>query len=90
MDQNLSENKDLNNYLEFFSFVHNKPLQLGTLVKVSPENDYASDWPETYVITGLNWDPKSRRINITIADNFEDGGSDGWTPDDLIPVNLVK
>jgi hypothetical protein len=57
---------------------------------VSPENDYASDWPETYVITGLNWDPKSRRINITIADNFEDGGSDGWTPDDLIPVNLVK
>jgi hypothetical protein len=86
MPQNLSENKDLKDYLEFFSFVHNKPLRLGTLVKVAPDNEYASDWPGTYLITGLNWDPQRHKINITIADDVDDGGADGWDPDDLIPV----
>jgi len=72
--------------LKMFVFVHGRPLEVGMMVKVDSSHEYAGDWPEEYIVTGINWDNCRQIINVTIADNWEDGGADGWSPEDLNPA----
>ena len=65
------------------------PLQLGTKVKVNPNNEYYEDWKGEFVISGISLNA-FHKINITIAPNLQAVGchhSDGWSVYDLRAVN---
>ena len=69
------------------------PFRVGHLVTVSPSFKYASDWPGTYIITGMSWDYQrgdGHEINITIASEDDIvkrcGPADGFRTIDLIPA----
>ena len=65
--------------------------KFGDVVVVQPSAKYAADFPEVFVITGIDWHPNRKwlvpvdKVNITVvpADSLTDGGTDGFTPDDL-------
>jgi hypothetical protein len=68
------------------------PFRLGSKVKVAASNPYASEWPGTYVVTGMEWDYRRGPyvFNITIASDEDivhgHGATDGWSADDLTPA----
>jgi hypothetical protein len=74
-------------------FVEICPYRIGSRVKVSPTNQYAGEWPDTYVVVGIFWDYQKgagHDINIAIASDDDIirryGSTDGWTPSDLMPA----
>jgi hypothetical protein len=67
------------------------PFHVGQRVTVSPNCEYASDWPGQYVITGIRWKYQGEgRIDISIASDDEitkrHGDTDGFRPHDLLPA----
>jgi len=69
------------------------PLRIGHAVRVSPNNEYFSDWPDVYVVVGLEWEYQrgcGSKLNISIASDEEIemryGSTDGWGVDDLLPA----
>lgn len=69
------------------------PFRIGSRVKVSPTNKFASDWPGTYAVVMTEWTYKvgaGHGINIGIASDDDitnrNGWTDGWSPDDLLPA----
>jgi hypothetical protein len=69
------------------------PFRIGSRVKINPEHGLALDWPGNYAVVGIAWEYQKgdgTGINISIADDDEiaarDGSTDGWSPDDLLPV----
>lgn len=74
------------NELNLFEATHGQPLGIGMLVIVDPESSYAPDWRGKFLVTGIQWDPHRRRFNITVSEDWADGGMDGWRPQDLKPA----
>lgn len=67
------------------------PFRLGARVKVSPSNRYSKEWPDIYIVTGLEWDYRTGPfVNISIAgeDEILQGSTptDGWHVEDLLPA----
>jgi hypothetical protein len=69
------------------------PYRIGSRVRVSGTSEYAGDWPDTYAVVSITWDYQKgdgHGINIAIAHDNDIvgryGSTDGWSPDDLIPV----
>ena len=62
-----------------------KPLQIGQKVKVSDTNEFADEWNEEYVMTGISIN-YYKELDITIAATLAEAGSDGWKVCDLIPI----
>jgi len=66
-------------------------LSLGQHVVVCTGAPYANDFPEVFVIAGIDWHAARPRpvaadqINVTIlpTTNLEEGGTDGFVPEDL-------
>lgn len=75
--------------MQFFKQLHGENLAVGSHVTVDKKNEYASDWPDKYVVIGISWDRRRDVYNVTLAeiDDIKDGGCDGWSLDDL---NLVR
>jgi len=79
------------NDLERFEAVHGKPLYVGMSVTVDPSNQYASEWQGQFVVLGIQFQQSRHKLlpggfNITIGDDWNDSGCDGWKPDDLRPA----
>lgn len=65
----------------------------GAKVVVKHTHKYSGDFPEVFVISGIEWHHSSTRwrsvendqANITLIpqSDLKDGGTDGFTPDDL-------
>lgn len=72
--------------LQIFASVHGIPLTVGLKVTIDPRNEYANEWQGEFLVTGISWDIHSKRISVTIAEDWNDGGSDGWGPEDLHPA----
>jgi hypothetical protein len=69
------------------------PFRIGSRVRVNSEHKYAADWGDTYAVVGITWDYQrgvGNGINIAIASDRDIlaryGSTDGFSPDDLIPV----
>jgi hypothetical protein len=70
------------------------PYKVGHRVKLAPTCEYASEWPDTYIIVGIDWDYQrgdGHGINISIASEEEivarHGSTDGFRPHDLLPAS---
>jgi hypothetical protein len=74
------------NELEIFQAIYGLPLIIGMKVTIDPSNEYASEWQGEFLVTGINWERNQKRMNVTIAENWSDCGSDGWRTEDLRPV----
>lgn len=68
--------------------------RVGQRVRVSQSSVYAHGWPDVYVIVGIQWEyylGDRFQFNISIASEDEierrSGSTDGWSPEDLIPVH---
>ena len=69
--------------LEIFQLVQGAALTIGSKVKVDRFSTFASEWQGEYLVLGICWDRDTDRFNITIGDDWDDPGCDGWTADDL-------
>lgn len=70
-----------------FSLLHNKDLCIGMKVTVDPANAFVSEWGGEFIVLGIEYSKQYQCINVTIGDDWNCGGTDGWKPEDLIPVN---
>ena|ERR1700723_3412349 len=73
------------------------PFRVGQRVTVKPGNGWRMDWiGGEWVIVGITWEYQrgDGRLNIAIASDDEiehgHGASDGFRPDDLLPVMPPK
>jgi hypothetical protein len=68
-------------------------LPFGSKVFVREGTSHANDFPEVFVVSGIEWHHASTRfrsvpndqVNITLIpmSDLRDGGADGFTPDNL-------
>lgn len=72
----------------------NCPFSIGQRVTVAPSAKFAAEWPDEYAVVGIAWeyqDGRGDQINISIASaddiKLRHGSTDGWSPDDLLPVH---
>jgi len=73
--------------LSSFLMANSQPLQIGLKVCINERSIYFTDYQgTTLVIVGINWDRHHSRLNLTLGDDMNDVGSDGWRPEEVSPV----
>jgi hypothetical protein len=77
------EINNIANDLNRFQAIHGAPLRIGSRVTIDPSNEYASEWEGEFLVLGMNWDNRRWVVDICIGEDWKDGGTDGWTVDDL-------
>jgi len=71
--------------LDSFEQENGFPLKLGMRVTIHKSNPYAQDWLGYFLVLGIQWDHRKRQLNITLGENLDDPGTDGWKVKDLVP-----
>jgi len=73
------------------------PFRVGQRVTVKPGNGWLMDWVKgEWVVVGIQWEYQcgDGRVNIAIASDDEiehgHGATDGFRPDDLMPVVIAR
>lgn len=61
-----------------------KDITIGQKVRISSDYEHISEWQGEYPIVGINLDPRTGKLDITLADGYE--LYDGWSIHDLIPA----
>ena len=69
--------------LEIFEIVQGGGLAIGSKVKVDRCSLHANECPDVYIVLGISWDRDRSCFNMTIGDDWDDPGSDGWTADEI-------
>ena len=72
--------------------------RFGDVVVVRSAAKYAAAFPETFLVSGIDWHTARTRpvppdqVNITLLpmSYLEEGGTDGFTPDDLRKADIEE
>ena len=59
--------------IQLWKLLNDTPLLIGTKVKISQDNELKSEWPDKYMIVGINIDDDNR-IDITLAESLNHSG----------------
>ena len=62
-------------------------LKLGMKVEVNDSSVYYQDWKGIVSeVSGVEYKNGTNIVDITLRENQEDGGSDGWTAEELTEI----